>query len=215
LSWAHRKVLECAHVYPRIRLRVACVARAWLAPTTTMAMAWPTKSPRRSLVRSVALAVLLFALLTALAYRRARCWYAAYNARALEFFRKGLAAEARTAALDAQLRELAREAVAAIPLDKIRAFPAEIDVTITGGGFKVSYAAGVALALDALHTAHRGRGTVRRWSGASAGAMMSWSAIFGAFTPMLVWATTVIVRGGEASSLGGVCCGRRICVGCE
>ena len=138
-----------------------------------------------------ALVLLSGALLVAV--RRMRARWQQYNARALAFFQKRIGDEASTAKLDSRIRKTAREAVATLSEAQVAIFPADIDVCLSGGGFKTSYSAGVGVALRALREAFPGRGRVVRWAGTSAGGMMALGCITNDFSRMLVWAFAVLV----------------------
>lgn len=135
--------------------------------------------------------VVLSALLAAA--RRLRGWWQQYNARALTFFQKRIGDKESTAKLDSRIRKTAQDAVATLSEAQVASFPAELDVCLSGGGFKTSYSAGVGIALDALQKLFPGRGKVVRWSGTSAGGMMALGCITNDFSRMLVWAFAVLV----------------------
>jgi len=144
--------------------------------------------------RSVLLVALLLAAVTL--WRMRRRW-AQYNARALEYFlaklRRGN--DETTSALESRLRATAQEAIRGVDRNKLAAFPQELDVSMSGGGFKTSYSAGVVLGLLAINEAYPKCARIVRWSGASAGAMMGLGCITSSFSKTLVWAFAVVVSG--------------------
>jgi hypothetical protein len=96
----------------------------------------------------------------------------AMNARAIAYFNERLHNSSdRVVEVDARLRKLADKIISALPDEAVACFPETLDVCLSGGGFRNSYSAGLGIALETL-AKKRGKGVVKRWSGASAGSQV-------------------------------------------
>lgn len=92
-------------------------------------------------------------------------WYYAYNCRAIAYFKSRMVSAANEAMVH-KLRDEAETAAAGVQHLK-HLLPAEIDLVVSGGGFKVCYAVGIVLVLQALGV------RIKRVAGTSAGAQVA------------------------------------------
>ena len=85
----------------------------------------------------------------------------------------------------AQMAEVAAQRVRALPAASVASFPKEVDLVVSGGGFKVCVAGGV------LYTLEQAGVRVVRAAGASAGAHVGFLMLHGMLTRGLHWALCV------------------------
>ena len=136
--------------------------------------------------------LLVAAALLALACSAFRRWRRHLAGRAFTAYLASMTSPDRDCAkIEGRLRKEAAELVAGLTVVEAEArLPPELDLVLSGGGFKNCYSAGVAMAMQLVH-AKTGRGRVRRLAGASAGAQVAAGILGDAYGPMLVWCMSV------------------------
>lgn len=119
-----------------------------------------------------------------------KLWWTNYNCSGFQYWKQSMQDSSTVSAALTEIYTQVNLAVSSLSQQDIEQIPTEIDFVCAAGGFKSGYAGGAYLVLQRIYHQY-GRGLVRRCSGASAGAGISFAILNDKLESVLHWSLAV------------------------